>query len=118
MRFAESRPQVAIALLVQPVARARSPVANGPRLSQNRGEMLRKIAITDEGGERRTIRVPVERPLRVVIDGHDVATLWTLGASSEWLVLGYLWNQQIVRQVTAIESISIEWSAGIATVTS
>jgi FdhD protein len=118
MRFAESQPQVAIALVVQPAARARVPVPNSPRLSQTRGEMLRKIAITDEGGERRTIHVPVERPLRVLIDGRNVATLWTLGASSEWLVLGYLWNQQIVRQVTAIESIIVDWSAGIATVTS
>jgi FdhD protein len=80
--------------------------------------MLREIAITDAGGERRTIRVAVERPLRVVIDGRNVATLWTLGASPEWLVLGYLWNQQIVRQVTAIESITVDWHAGIATVTS
>jgi FdhD protein len=118
MRFAESQPPVASALVVPLAARARAPVPNGPRLSRACGEMLRKIAITDQGGERRTIHVPVERPLRVLIDGRNVATLWTLGASSEWLVLGYLWNQQIVRQVTAIESIVVDWNAGIATVTS
>jgi FdhD protein len=118
MRFAESQPPVASALVVPLAARARAPVPNGPRLSRACGEMLRKIAITDQGGECRTIHVPVERPLRVLIDGRNVATLWTLGASSEWLVLGYLWNQQIVRQVTAIESIVVDWNAGIATVTS
>jgi FdhD protein len=118
MRFAESQPQVAVALVVQPAARVRALVANGPRLSQACGEMLRKITITDDGGERRTIQVPVERSLRVRIDGRDVATLWTLGASSEWLVLGYLWNQQIISQVSAIESIIVDWGAGIATVTS
>jgi FdhD protein len=118
MRFAESQTQVAVALVVQPAARARLPVADGPRLSQSHGQMLRKIEITDEGGERRTVQVPVERPLRVIIDGQAVATLWTLGASSEWLVLGYLWNQQIIRQVSAIGSISIDWGAGTATVTS
>jgi hypothetical protein len=67
MRFAESQTQVAVALVVQPVARARLPVVDGPRLSQSHGGMLRKIQITDEGGERRTIQVPVERPLRVTI---------------------------------------------------
>jgi FdhD protein len=118
MRFAESQPQVAVALVVQPAARVRAPVANGPRLSQACGEMLRRIAITDEAGERRTIQVPIERPLRVRIDGRNVATLWTLGASAEWLVLGYLWNQQIISQVSAIESIMVDWGTGIATVTS
>jgi FdhD protein len=118
MRFAESQPQVAVALVVQPAARVRAPIANGPRLSQTCEEMLRKIAITEEGGERRTIHVPVERPLRVRIDGRNVATLWTLGASAEWLVLGYLWNQQIISQVSAIESIIVDWGTGIATVTS
>ncbi|HEY6456653.1 MAG TPA: formate dehydrogenase accessory sulfurtransferase FdhD [Steroidobacteraceae bacterium] len=118
MRFAESQSPVAVALVVQPAARVRVPVANGPRLSQAGGEMLRKIAITDAGGERRTIHVPVERPLRVRIDGRDVATLWTLGARCEWLVLGYLWNQQIFSHVSAIESIDVDWGAGIATVTS
>lgn len=118
MRFAESQPPVAVALVVQPAARARAPIPNGPRLSQACGEMLRKIAVTDAGGERRMIHVPVERSLRVRIDGCNVATLWTLGASSEWLVLGYLWNQQIISQVSALESIMVDWGAGIATVTS
>jgi FdhD protein len=118
MRFAESPTQVATALVVQPAARAHAPVPNGPRLSHARGEMLRHIAITEAGGECRTIQVPVERPLRVLLDGRNVATLWTLGASAEWLVLGYLWNQRIIRQVTAIASINVDWGAGIATVTS
>jgi FdhD protein len=118
MRSAESATQVPVALVVQPAARVRLPVPHGPRLSQSGGELLRKIEVTDAGGERRTIQVPVERPLRVFLDGHMVATLWTLGASSEWLVLGYLWNQQIVSHVTAIESIAVDWGAGIATVTS
>lgn len=118
MRFAESQPQVAVALVVPAAARVRAPIANGPRLSQACGEMLRKISIIDEAGECRTIQVPVERPLRVCLDGRNVATLWTLGASCEWLVLGYLWNQQIIRQVSAIESIMVDWGSGIATVTS
>ena len=118
MRSAESATQVPVALVVQPAARARLPVPHGPRLSQSGGELLRELEVSDAAGERRTIHVPVERPLRVLLDGHQVATLWTLGASCEWLVLGYLWNQQIVSHVTAIESITVDWGTGIATVTS
>jgi FdhD protein len=118
MRFAESAPEVAIALVVQPAARAREVIPNSPRLSQTCGQMLRKIPITEADGACRMIHVPVERPLQVLIDGRHVATLWTLGASAEWLVLGYLWNQRIIRQVAALESIIVDWDAGIATVTS
>jgi FdhD protein len=80
--------------------------------------MLRRIEIVDGQGMRGTINIPVERQLRVLIDGRPIATLWTLGAGCEWLVLGYLWNQKIITEVSALESITIEWSTGVATVIS
>jgi FdhD protein len=104
------------ALTLQPVARARNPVPHGPRLSEASGELLRKVQIVDEYGDHRTIEVPVERPLSICLDGQVVATLWTLGASAEWLVMGYLWTRQFLTDVTSIESISINWADGLAQV--
>ncbi len=75
-------------------------------------ESLREIRVSDEYGDDHAIRVPVERPLAVLMDGETVGTLWTLGASPEWLVLGYLWNQQRVADVSSLESIAVDWSAG------
>jgi formate dehydrogenase assembly factor FdhD len=106
------------ALNVQPVARARAPLPGGPRLSEACGELLRTVPIADEYADHRLVEVPVERPLCISLDGRSVATLWTLGASAEWLVLGYLWTRQFVSDVTAIESISINWADGVAQVKS
>jgi FdhD protein len=118
MPLAEPHTGELLAVMLQPVARARPALPGGPRLSRCGAELLRKIAIIDEYGDHRLIAVPVERPLSIRLDGQYVATLWTLGASAEWLVLGYLWTRQIVSDVTAIEAISIDWADGVAEVRS
>src|SRR5580698_309030 len=118
MPLAESHSGLVFALTLEPAARARSPVPGGPCLSQASGALLRKVQILDEYGDHRTIEVPVERPLSIRLDGQNVATLWTLGASAEWLVLGYLWTRQFVTDVTAVEAISINWADGVAEVKS
>src|SRR5580658_4006454 len=116
MPLAEPPAELIFALQLQPAALARAPLPGGPRLSQACGELLRKIQIVDEYGDQRIIEVPVERPLSICLDGQIVATLWTLGASAEWLVLGYLWTRQFVTDVTAIESVTINWADGVAQV--
>src|SRR5262249_38088867 len=98
-RFADARPREAVALVVRPEARERMPVAGGPRLSRATAQPLREIRVSDEYGDEHSIQVPVERSLSVLVDGKTVGTLWTLGASPEWLVLGYLWNQRLVVDV-------------------
>jgi FdhD protein len=43
-------------------------------------------------------------------------TLMTLGAHPEWLVLGYLRNQRLVKSVEAVESVTVDWEVGAAAV--
>ncbi|MFM8548548.1 MAG: sulfurtransferase FdhD, partial [Betaproteobacteria bacterium] len=50
----------------------------------------------DERGQRRLVRVPVERDLTVYVDRREVVTLMTLGAHPEWLVLGWLLQQNLI----------------------
>src|SRR5580692_2887708 len=116
MPLAEPQTETICALRLQPAARARSPLPGAPQLSQACGELLRKVQIVDEYGDHRVIEVPVERPLSISLDGQIVATLWTLGASAEWLVLGYLWTRRFITDVTALESIRIDWQHGVAQV--
>ena len=93
------------------------PVVHGaPRLTQARSELLREIPILDEYGERRTILIPVERPLTVFVDKRELVTLMTLGAMPELLVLGYLRNQRLIESVAQIESIAVDWEVGAAAV--
>lgn len=114
MSLAQPQPGLIFAVTLQPPAQARIPVPNGPHLSQASGKLLREIQIVDEFGDHRVIEVPVERPLSLCLDGQTIATLWTLGASAEWLVMGYLWTRRFVTDVEAIESISIDWARGVA----
>ena len=105
-----------IAFVTSPQVQDLRPVAGAPRLSSAGGPLLREISVVDETGERRRLQVPVERPLKIIIDGQELVTLMTLGARPELLVLGYLRNQRIVGAVTEIESINVATGAGSAVV--
>ena len=50
------------------------------------------------------------------VDKRELVTLMTLGARPEWLVLGYLRNQRLVRSVEEVESITVDWEVGAAAV--
>jgi FdhD protein len=109
-------PASVAALVVLPAASRIPLVAGGPQLSRASGEQLREIQVLDEHNERRAIQVPVERPLKLVVDGRELVTLMTLGASPEWLVTGYLLNQRLIEQATELESVCVDWAAGTAAV--
>ncbi len=87
-----------------------------PRLTQARADLTREVAVTDEQGQTRRIRIPAERDLTVYVDKRELVTLMTLGAHPEWLVLGYLLNQRLVSGVHEIESITVDWDVGAAAV--
>lgn len=91
-------------------------VPGAPLLTQARGELLREIEILDEYGERRTILIPVERPLTVFVDKRELVTLMTLGQLPELLVLGYLRNQRLIERVDQVESITVDWEVEAAAV--
>ncbi len=101
---------------VQPEARLMPPIANAPKLTAASSESMRAISILDELGARRTIYIPAERPLTVLLDDRELVTLMTLGASPELLVLGFLFNQRLIKNAAAIESIAVDWKSGTATV--
>ena len=66
----------------------------------------------NELGERSTSQIPAERALTIYLDKKELVTLMTLGAAPEWLVLGFLRNQNLVESVDQIESITVDWSIG------
>jgi FdhD protein len=87
-----------------------------PTLTQARGALLREITTVDEHGQRRTIEVPVERPLTLYVDKRELVTLMTLGQLPELLVLGYLLNQRLVPDLSALESVTVDWEVNAAAV--
>jgi FdhD protein len=103
---------------VQPAARSIQPIAGAPRLTAASCESMREISVTDETGDTRLIFIPGERPLTVLLDGGELVTLMTLGASPEMLVLGFLINQRLIASAADVESIAVDWKSATATVMS
>lgn len=87
-----------------------------PQLTNARAPLTREVEVIDEHGERSTTAIPAERPLTVYVDRRELVTLMTLGAHPEWLVLGWLRNQRLVRALDEVESITVDWEVGAAAV--
>ena len=87
-----------------------------PFLTQARAPLTHSITVTNEHGERQALDIPAERPLTVYVDKRELVTLMTLGERPEWLVLGYLLNQRLVPDASAIASITVDWEVGAAAV--
>lgn len=81
-----------------------------PLLSSSTVKLTQELEVLDEQGRSSTISIPAERPLTVYVDKRELVTLMTLGAKPEMLVLGYLRNQRLVRQLDEIISIQVDWS--------
>ncbi len=87
-----------------------------PFLTEARAPLTQEIETVNQHGERSLVSIPAERPLTVYVDKRELVTLMTLGARPEWLVLGYLRNQRLVRKVDEVESITVDWDVGSAAV--
>src|SRR5260370_928009 len=70
-----------------------------PRLTE-------RVAGTDQAGAAVEIRVPVERPLTLYLNAQEIVTMMTIGDYPEYLALGYLLNQNMLKYddvVTEVE---------------
>jgi FdhD protein len=88
-----------------------------PLMSSASAALTHDVDVLDERGRRTTIAIPSERALVIYVDGRELVTLMTLGAAPELLVLGYLRNQRLVRNIEDIVSIQVDWSADQVAVT-
>lgn len=87
-----------------------------PYMTQARAPLVREVGVINEFGEQDTVSIPAERALTLYVDKRELVTLMTLGAMPELLVLGYLRNQRLVRSVTDIESVTVDWEVNAAAV--
>jgi FdhD protein len=87
-----------------------------PVLTQARVPLTHAVEVVNEFGERVVVSIPSERALTVYVDKVEIVTLMTLGAQPEWLVLGFLLNQRLVKSAKDVESITVDWEVGAAAV--
>ena len=75
------------------------PIRHDPRLTE-------RVAGTDQAGAPVEINVPVERPLTLYLNAQEIVTMMTIGDYPEYLALGYLLNQNMLKYddiVTEVE---------------
>ncbi len=68
--------------------------------------LTRRVAGIDQTGGTVETSVTVERPLTLYLNGQEIVTMMTIGDYPEYLALGYLLNQNMLRrddQVTAVD---------------
>ena len=87
-----------------------------PYLTQAKAPLTCTVSAVNEFGEIVSVSIPAERALTVYVDKRELVTLMTLGAHPELLVLGYLRNQRLVKDIEEIESITVDWDVGVAAV--
>lgn len=87
-----------------------------PRLTHAHAALTRDVDVIDEHGRTQLVSIPAERDLTVYVDKRELVTLMTLGAHPEWLVLGYLRNQRLVRSADEVESVTVDWEVSSAAV--
>lgn len=69
------------------------------------------VPVVDDNGEEKQVEIAGEMPLTILVDGHEIVTLMTLGTHPEVLALGYLRNQQLIRDIEVIESVRVDWES-------
>ncbi len=68
--------------------------------------LTRAVEGYDQTGQRQSLRVVEERPLTIYLNAQEIVTSMTIGDYPEYLALGFLRNQGMLRpddQVTAVE---------------
>src|SRR5215217_3899832 len=66
------------------------PDPHDPRLTE-------RVGGTDQTGAAVEINVPVERPLTLYLNAQEIVTMMTIGDYPEYLALGYLLNQNMLK---------------------
>ena len=75
------------------------PNPDDPRLTE-------RVTGIDQTGAKTEIKVPVERPLTLYLNAQEIVTMMTIGDYPEYLALGYLLNQNMLKYgdiVTEVE---------------
>src|SRR5207245_2011157 len=83
------------------------PNPGDPRLTE-------RVAGTDQTGATVEIKVPVERPLTLYLNAQEIVTAMTIGDYPEYLALGYLLNQNMLRTDDVV--IGVDYDEDLAVV--
>jgi FdhD protein len=70
----------------------------------------------DHTGARADARVTVERPLTIFLNGQEIVTAMTIGDYPDYLAIGYLLNQNMLRADDTVTGVDYDEDLGVAVV--
>ncbi|MSP50240.1 MAG: sulfurtransferase FdhD [Alphaproteobacteria bacterium] len=70
--------------------------------------LTRRVAGTDEEGRKVDLAVPTERPLTLYLNKREIVTMMTIGDYPEYLALGYLLNQNMLKAGDPVDGIDYD----------
>ncbi len=88
-----------------------------PELTQSGLAPTCSVIAHDEYGNERETQIAGELPLTIYLDRREIVTLMTLGRHPEALVLGFLKNQHLVKDIEDIEAVQVDWETNAVAVT-
>ncbi len=88
-----------------------------PQLSSAGLNATCAVTALDEYGEPRAGFIAAERPLTIYLDKREIVTLMTMGCEPELLVLGWLRNQNLVKEISTIKAIQVDWETDSVAIT-
>lgn len=94
-----------------------SDVPYRPQMTDAGLDAAAPVSVVDEFCKLRTSYIAAERPLTIYLNKREIVTVMTLGTQPELLILGWLRNQNMVRDITDIKSIQVDWETESVAVT-
>jgi FdhD protein len=85
------------------------PNPEDPRLTQ-------RVVGVNERGERVETAVPVERALTLYLNAQEIVTMMTINDYPEYLALGYLLNQNMLKSDDAVTGVDYDEDLGVVVV--
>ena len=86
-----------------------APSPNDERLTQ-------RVGGVDQNGVSVDMRVVVEKPLTLYLNGQEIVTMMTVGDHLQCLAVGYLLNQNMLRLDDSISGIDHDEELGVVVV--
>ncbi|MEL6435427.1 MAG: formate dehydrogenase accessory sulfurtransferase FdhD [Pseudomonadota bacterium] len=93
---------------------AKSPFLIAPDIDD--GRLTKSVAGLDENGEPITVDVVTERPLTLFLNAQEIVTMMTIGDHPALLAVGYLRNQNMVRDDDVITGVEHDEELGVVIV--
>ena len=88
-----------------------------PMLTEAGLHSTNNVQAVNEFGQQIEGNIAVERALTLYLDKRELLTLMTLGNYPEMLILGWLLNQRIVRDIEQIKAVQVDWETESAAIT-